>query len=118
MKLGPDFVAPKLGEFPLFGEFFLDLVNFWDLDVFGAFDFPDFLACSTLSLPNPSNSPLPLFLPEASLLALFLLEADLLPSFLLRAGSLVFFNIEMSGAAILLKLWINCQCKFAKPRKI
>ena len=33
-KLGPDSVTPKLGEFPLFDEFFPDLANFRDLDVF------------------------------------------------------------------------------------
>ena len=100
-KLGPASVAPKLGEFPLFDEFFLDLADFQDLNVFWPFDFPDFLACSTPSPPNPST--LPSFLPEAGLLSSFLLEADLLPSFLLGAGSLVVFNIEVSGAAILLK---------------
>ena len=30
-KLDPVSVAPELGEFPLFDEFFLDLDNFWDL---------------------------------------------------------------------------------------
>ena len=107
-KFGPDPVAPKLAEFPLFGSFFdfspldfPDLDNFRDLANFWPFDFPDFLACSTPSPPNPLT--LPLFLPEAGLLSLFLPEADLLPSFLLGAGSLVVFNIEVSGAAILLK---------------
>ena len=33
-KLGPASVAPKLGEFPLFDEFFPDLADFRDLDVF------------------------------------------------------------------------------------
>ena len=106
-KLGPDSLASKLGKFPLFDEIFLDLDNFWDLADFWPFDFPDFLACSTPSPPNPSTSPSPSFLPEAGLLSSFLLEADLLPSFLLGAGSLVVFNIEVSGAAILLKPWIN-----------
>ena len=107
-KLGPASVAPKLGEFPLFDEFFPDLADFWDLDVFWPFDFPDFLAYST-SPTNPSTSPSPSFLPEAGLLSLFLLEADLLPLFLLGVGSLIIFNIEMTGVAILLKLWINRQ---------
>ena len=60
-KLGPDPVAPKLGEFPLFGGFFdflpldfPDLDNVWDLADFWPFDFPDFLACSTPSPPNLS----------------------------------------------------------------
>ena len=107
-KLGPASVAPKLGEFPLFDKFFPDLANFWDLDVFWPFDFPDFLACFTPP-PNPSTSPLPSFLPEAGLLSSFLLEANLQPSFLLGAGLLVVFNIEVSGGAILLKPWINRQ---------
>ena len=113
-KLGPISLALKLGEFPLFGSFFdfspldfPDLDDFRDLADFWPFDFPDFLACSTPSPPNPSTSPSPSFLPEAGLLSSFLLEADLLPSFLLGAGSLVVFNIEMSGAAILLKPWMN-----------
>ena len=29
-KLGPAFIAPKLGEFPFFDKFFLDLADFWD----------------------------------------------------------------------------------------
>ena len=101
-KLSPASVAPKLGEFPLFDEFFPDLADFRELDVFWLFDFPDFLACS-IPPPNPSISPLPLFLPEAGLLLLFLLEADLMLSFLLGAGSLVVFNIKVSRASILLK---------------
>ena len=32
-KLGPLFLALKLGKFPLF-DGFLDLANFWDLDIF------------------------------------------------------------------------------------
>ena len=101
-KLGLDSVAPKLSEFPLFDKFFSDLADFRDLDIFWSFDFPDFLTCSTPP-PNPSTSPSPSFLLEAGLLLLFLLEANLLPSFLLGAGLLVVFNIEVSGAAILLK---------------
>ena len=113
-KLGPVSLASKLGKFPLFGGFFdfspLDfpyLDNFRDLAKFWLLEFPDFLACSTPSPPNPSTSSLPSFLPEAGLLSSFLLEADLLPSFLLEAGSFVVFNIEVSGAAILLKPWMN-----------
>ena len=107
-KLGPDSVMPKLGEFPLFDEFFPDLADFRDLDVFWPFDFPDFLACFT-SPPNLLTSPLPSFLPDAGLLSSFQLEADLLPSFLLGAGSLVVLNIEVSEAIILLKPWMNRQ---------
>ena len=114
-KLGLLSLASKLGEFPLFDKFFWVLANFWDLNVFslfefpdldGFFDFPDFLACSTPSLSNPSISLLPSFLPKTGLLPLFLLEASLLPLFLLEASSLgdpVVFNIEVNGAAILLK---------------
>ena len=108
-KLGPVFVAPKLGKFSLFDEFFPDLTDFWDLDIFWPFDFLDFLLCSTQSPQNLSTSPLPSFLPEASLLSSFLLEADMLPSFLLGAGLLIVFNIEVSEAAILLKPWMNRQ---------
>ena len=46
-KLSLAFIVPKLDEFPLFDEFFSDLADFWDLDVFWPFDFPNFLACST-----------------------------------------------------------------------
>ena len=125
-KLSPFFLALKSGKFPFFDDFFPDLADFWDLDNFSLFDcpdldkfsdlddFPDFLACFTpfLSTPNPSTSPSPSFFPEAGLLSSFLLEADLLPSFLLGAGlsgDLVIFSIEMSGAAILLKPWMNRQ---------
>ena len=107
-NFGPSSVASKLVEFPLFDNFFPDLAEFQDLDVFSLFDFPDFLACSTPfpPTPNPSTSPSPSFLPEAGLLLSFLLEADLLPLVLLGAGSSgdpVVFSIEVSGAAILLK---------------
>ena len=86
-NFGPSSVASKLVEFPLFDNFFpdlaefqdldvfspfdfLDLDNFQNLDVFSLFDFIDFLACSTPFplTPNPSTSPLPLFLLEDSLL--------------------------------------------------
>ena len=117
-------VASKFVEFPLFDNFFLDLAEFQDLDVFLLFDFPDldnfrdldvfsnFLACFTpfLPIPNPSTSTSPSFLPKAGLMSSFLLEANLLPLFLLGAGlssDPVVFSIEVSGAAILLKLWIN-----------
>ena len=115
-KLGPVFLASKLDEFLLFGSFFdfspldiPDLDNFRALANFWLFYFPDFLACSTPLLSNPSISLLPSFFPEAGLLLSFLLEADLLPSFLLEAGLLVVFNIAVNGAAILLKPWINRQ---------
>ena len=88
-KLGPVSVAPKLGEFLLFDEFFPDLADFQGLDVFWPFDFPDFLA-SLLPppppIPNPTTSPLlfPTSGPDTS-------------------GDQVVFSIEVSRAAILLK---------------
>ena len=97
-KLGPVSIALRLGKFPLFDEFFpglddfRDLANFWDLDVFWPFDFPDFLAIFTLppsilSPPSPSPS---------------LSEVDL-------SGGVAVFSIELSEAAILLKPWMNCR---------
>ena len=121
----------ELDDFSVFNDFSLfdcpDLDKFSDLDNFLVFDnfslfdylnldefsdlkdFPDFLAYFTLFSPTSHllTSPSPSFLLKAGLLLLFLLEADLLPSFLLGAGSssdLVVFSIEVSGAAILLKL--------------
>ena len=124
-NFGPSFIALELVEFTLFDNFFPDLAefqdldvflffdfpdlnNFQDLDIFSLFDFPDFLACSTLFPLTPylSTSPLPSFFPEVGLLLLFLLKADLLPLFLLGVGLLgdsVVFSIEVSGVAILLK---------------
>ena len=119
-NFGLSSVMSELVKFPLFDGFFLDLAKFQDLDIFLLFDFldlnnfPDFLACFTpfLPTPNSSTSLSPLFFSKASLLLSFLLKADLLPSFLLKAGlsgDLVVFSIEISEAAILLKLWMNCQ---------
>ena len=89
-KLGPVSVAPELGEFPLFNEFFPDLDNFWDLDVFWPFDFPDFLAIST---PPPLIPSPPSPSPTSS-------EVDL-------SGGAAIFSIEVSRTAILLKPWMN-----------
>ena len=119
-KLGLFSLASKLDKFPLFNNFFPDLADFWDLNNFSLFDypdldkfsdldnFPDFLAYSTPFplIPYSSTLPLPWFFPEVGLLLLFLLEADLLPLFLLGAGLLgdpIIFSIEVNGAAILLK---------------
>ena len=99
-KFGPAFLASKLDKFLLF-DGFLDLANFLPFEFPDLDNFPDFLASSPS--PNPSTSLSPSFIPEIGLLSSFLLETDLLPSFLLGAGSLVIFNIEVSGAAILLK---------------
>ena len=117
-NFSPTSIASKLVEFSLFDNFFPDLAKFLDLDVFSLFDFPefdnfpDFLACSTpfLLISNLLTSPSPSFLLEASLLLSFLPKANLLPLFLLRTGLLgdpVVFSMEVSGAAILLKPWIN-----------
>ena len=38
-KLGLFFLALNLGKFPLFNNFFPDLVNFWDLNNFSLFEF-------------------------------------------------------------------------------
>ena len=76
-------IALELVEFPLFDNFFSNLVAFQDLDVFS-----DFLLCSTpLPSPNPSTS---LSLTPSRLgVSLF--------------GSIVIFSIKISGAVILLK---------------
>ena len=112
-KLNRVFLASKLGKFLFFGGYFdfspLDFLDLDNLANFWLFDFLDFLAVSTPSSPNPSTLPLPSFPWKAGLLLSFLLEADLLPLFLLGAGLLVVFNIKVSGAAILLKPWINHQ---------
>ena len=105
-KDGPTFLIPKLGEFRLF-DGFLDLTNlslfdFPNLDNF--FDFPNFLTCSTLLVPNLSTSPLLLFFIKASMLLLFLLKAGLLSLFLPKtslSNNLVIFNIELKRAVIL-----------------
>ena len=95
-KLGPASVALKLSEFALFDEFFLDLADFRDLDVFWPFDFPDFLVCSTSSSSYSLISLSPLSLREAGLLLLFLLGAG-------SSSDSIVFNIEVNRTAILLK---------------
>ena len=108
-------VLPKLIKFSFFHKFFSNLAKFLNLDVFFLFDFSDlknfldFLVYSTLFLliPNLSTLIVLLFLLETNLLLSFLLEVDLLPLFLLKAdlsNNLMIFNIEINGAAILLKL--------------
>ena len=95
-KLGPDSVAPKLGEFPLFDEFFPDLDNFQDLDVFPVFGSTHF---------DPSFDPSPSPTSPSSSAA-----STLAPSTSLAASTydnIVVFNIDVSGAAILLKPLIN-----------
>ena len=118
-NFGPSSVASELIEFSVFDNFFPDLAEFQDLDVFSPFDFsdlnnfslfdfPNFLACSTPfpPIPNLLTSSSPSFFPEASLLLSLLLEADLLSLFLLKAGlssNPVVFSVKVSRAAILLK---------------
>ena len=87
-KLGPASVALKLGEFPLFDEFFPDLADFWDLNVFWPFEFLGFLASSSPLSPTPNlmTSPLPFPISGPDM-----------------SGDLFVFSIEVSGAAILLK---------------
>ena len=89
-KLGPFFLVSKLDKFLLFDNFFPDLVNFWDLDRFWPFNFLDFLV-SFILLPS-------LTLNITTLLLLFsTLGLNIL-------GDPAIFNIEISGATILLKL--------------
>ena len=91
-KLGPLFLASKLGEFPFFDDFFFDLANFRDLDNFWLFNLPAF-GFKRFDLPLPSTSP--------TLLA----TSTLVPSTSLAASTyneMVVFSIDVSGAAILL----------------
>ena len=107
-KLGPAFLASKLGKFPLFDDFldladflpseFPDLDNFWlsDLPVFG----------STCFNPSLNLSPTPPTLPTS------LAASTLVPSTSLAASTcddMVVFSIDVSGAAILLKPLMNQQ---------
>ena len=97
-KLSPNSVAPKLGEFPLFDEFFPDLDDFRDLDIFLVFG-------STRFDPSFDSSPPPTS--PTSLAA-----STLAPSMSLVASTcddIVGFSIDVSGAAILLKPLINRQ---------
>ena len=92
-NFGLAFVAPKLSEFLLFDNSFLNLANFWDLDNFLPFEFPNFLAISlSSSILNLLTSPSPT------------------PSYLgvNFSGGIIIFNIEVSKVAILLKSWMNC----------
>ena len=100
-KLGPVFVALKLGEFLLFDSFFnfslFDLDNFWDLADFWLFDLPVFgFTCFDPSLP-------------LKLLTL-LVVSSFAPSFSLMASicdDMIVFSTKVISAAILLKPLIN-----------
>ena len=92
-NFGSAFIAPKLDEFSFFDNFFLDLADFRNLDNFLPFEFLDFLVISLL----------PLTLNLSTLLS---------PTFSCSgvnfSSNIVVFSIEVSGATILLKLWMNC----------
>ena len=93
-KLGPAFVALKLGEFPLFDSFFdfspFNLDDFQDLAIVWPFDLLIFgSTCFDLSL---DLSP-----PPISPTSLAASTCD----------DMVVFSIDVSGVAILLKLFIN-----------
>ena len=100
-NFGLSSVVSKLVEFPLFDDFIPDLAKFQDLNIFSLFhfpnlnNFPNFLACFTLFLLTPNL--LILLLPTFGRL-----KIDF-------SNCTVVFTIKMSRAAILLKLWMNCQ---------
>ena len=98
-KLGPFLLATKWGKFLLFDNFFLDLADFWDLDNLLVFDnfwdldnFPVFDDFSYFSI-NSSLSSTPLTSLAASTLLATSIYVDT-----------IVFNIDISSAAILLKL--------------
>ena len=103
-KLSLFFLALKLGEFSLFDNFFLDLANFWDLDNFSLFKFPN--------LDNfrfSENFPiLNIFLHFPINLSSFLMLSILLAANILLAKSIyndtIVFSIDVNSMAILLKL--------------
>ena len=97
-KLGPAFLASKLGEFLIFDNF-LDLAKFLpfefpNLDNFRPFDnFCDFLASfSPPSTPNPTTSPSPFSSSGPDM-----------------SGDPVVLSIEVNRAAVLLNPWMNYQ---------
>ena len=108
--LGPLFLVSKLGKFSLFDGFFdfspldfpdlddfEDLANFWlsNLLVFDSIRFD-----LSLNLSPPPTSPI------------LLAASTLAPSTLLGVSTcddMVVFSIDISGAAILLNLWMNHQ---------
>ena len=102
-NFGPSFVASKLVEFPLFDNFFPDLAEFRDLDVFSLFDFPDldnfrdldnFLVFDNFPHFSIDSSPL---LTPSTLLAASTSSATS------TCDDIVIFSIDISGTVILLK---------------
>ena len=100
-NFGLSFVALKLVEFPLYDNFFPNLAIFRDLDIFSLFDFPNFdnfpnlLACSIPFQPTSNLST------SSSSIHSY--------SGVNFSDGIDVFSIEMSGAIILLKPWINYQ---------
>ena len=85
-KLGPFFLALKLGKFSFFDNFFLDLADFWDLDNFWDLDdFPIFDNFPHFSIDSASS---------------FTTATSLVTSI---CDDTVVFSIDVSDAAILLK---------------
>ena len=85
-KLDLFFLASKLGKLPLFDNFFLDLADFWDLDIFLVFNNFLYFSIDSLSLSTPSTS----------------LAASTL-SVINTYNDIVVFSIDINGVAILLK---------------
>ena len=85
-KLSPFFLVLKLGKFSFFDDFFFDLADFWNLDNFQIFD--NFLYFSI----NLSS-----FLTLSTSLIISTLSA------INTYDNIVVFNIDINGAAILLK---------------
>ena len=75
----------KLGDFPVFDNFFPDLANFWDLNNFLIFNFIDF------SIDLQPSSIIP-----TSLVANILSDTSIY-------DNMVVFNIDISDVSILLK---------------
>ena len=89
-KLEPAFVTSKLGEFPLF-DGFLDLADFLPFDFLDLDNFPVFDNFPHFSIDSPPHSTAPTSLAISTSLAAS------------TCDNTVVFNIDVSGAAILLK---------------
>ena len=96
-NFGPSSVASKLVEFPLFDDFFPDLAEFRDLDVFSLFDFRDLDNFPVFdNFPHFSIDLSPPSTPSTSL-------AVSTSSATSTCNDTVVFSFDVSGAAILLK---------------